>query len=307
MLELSDNLILPFATMHDAKEFKMPKWPFFLGDAFLLGLAYFIGWQGKPPLSHWEISAIGICVALGAMLAILPFLLEYRALLKLIETSALGTAAEKIQNLESLAAQISGATNHWQSAQDQADKTAALAREISERMAGEVRDFTVFMQKINEGEKATLRLEVEKLRRAEYDWLNVLVHMLDHVYALRHAAERAGQTNLLGQLDHFQNACRDAARRVGLVPFGAALRETFDAQRHQWADGDSPPAGSVVIEMVATGYTFQGKPLRPVLVRVENNGAAQVVSVESEKTEVLTAIPAGQSDLPLEPESFSPT
>lgn len=293
--------------MHDAQELKVTKWPFFLGDAFLLGLAYFVCWQGKTPLGRWEITAAGICVTLGALLGILPFLLEYRALIKRIETSALGTAAEKIQNLEMLASQISGATNHWQSAQDQADKTAALAREISERMAAEVREFTAFMQKINEGERATLRLEVEKLRRAENDWLNVLVHMLDHVYALHSSAERAGQTHLIGQLGRFQNACRDAARRVGLVPFGAAHQEPFDAQRHQWADGDSPPAGALVTEMVATGYTFQGKPLRPALVRVRKDDTPDGVPAESGVAEILAAKQTGQSHLPLEPKSEGST
>lgn len=272
-------------TMHDAQELKVPKWPFFLSDAFMLGLAFLIYGQGQKPLNHWEITAIGICVGLGALLGIIPFLLEYRALLKLIETTALGTASEKIQNLEALAAQISGATNHWQTAQEQADKTAGLAREISERMAVEVRDFTGFMQKINEGEKSTLRLEVEKLRRAENDWLNVLVHMLDHVYALHRGAERSGQTNLVGQLSHFQDACRDAARRVGLVPFGATTAEPFDAKRHQWADGDSPPPGALVDEVMASGYTFQSKPLRLALVRVQKEAASES-PVEVPETEL---------------------
>ncbi len=293
--------------MHDTQQFKVPKWPFFLGDACLVGLAYFVYWQGNTPLGRWEIAVAGICVALGALLGIIPFFLEYRALLKRIETSALGTAAEKIQNLEILATQISGATNHWQSAQDQADKTAALAGEISGRMAAEVRDFTAFMQKINEGEKATLRLEVEKLHRAENDWLNVLVHMLDHVYALYSAAERAGQTHLVGQLGHFQNACRDAARRVGLVQFGAAHNEPFDAQRHQWADGDSPPSGALVTETVAAGYTFQGKPVRSALVRVSNGEAPGGVPVELGMADVLAAKATGQSNLPLEPKDEVPT
>jgi len=287
--------------MRDVPELKVTKWPFFLGDAFLLGLAYFVCWQAKTPLGRWEIAAAGLSVSLGALLGILPFVLEYRALIKRIETSALGTVGEKIQNLEALAMQISGATNHWQSAQDQADKTAALAREISERMAAEVREFTAFMQKINDGEKATLRLEVEKLRRAENDWLNVLVHMLDHVYALHCGAERAGQVQLIGQLGRFQNACRDAARRVGLVPFVAARNEPFDGQRHQWADGDSPPAGALVTEMVATGYTFQGKPLRPALVHVGNGDAAKAVAVELGVAEILAAKQTDQSDLPLQP------
>jgi molecular chaperone GrpE (heat shock protein) len=124
--------------------------------------------------------------------------------------------------------------------------------------------------------------------------------MLDHVYALHHAAERAGQTHLIGQLDQFQNACRDAARRVGLVPFGAAHNEPFDPQRHQWADGDSPSAGTIVAEMVATGYTFQGKPLRPALVRVRKGDAPEGLPVAFGVADI-PAQQTDQNDLPLEP------
>jgi len=280
--------------VRDRLEIRLPKWPFFLGDALLLGVACFIYWESKYPLGRWEITACAVCVALGAVLGILPYLLEYRALLKRIEAGALESVTEKIQKLETLAAQISSATNHWQSAQDQADKTAALAREIADRMGAEVRDFSAFMEKIDQGEKANLRLEVEKLKRAENDWLNVLVHLLDHVYALYHAAERSAQANLISQVGQFQNACRDAARRVGLVPVIANQEETFDGKRHQLPNGETPPEGAVVAEMLATGYTFQGKFIRPVLVRTQGNGAAETSEGKT------PAPPTGQSQLPLE-------
>jgi hypothetical protein len=133
------------------------------------------------------------------------------------------------------------------------------------------------LQKSNDGEKATLKLEVEKLRRAEAEWVQIVVRMLDHVFALHQGALRSGQPNLIGQLGNFQNACRDAARRVGLAPFTAEPGEAFDAQRHQLIDGDPQrAAGAKVEETVATGYTFQGKILRPALVRLhgESGGSA---------------------------------
>lgn len=279
--------------MRDRLEFRIAKWPFFLSDALLVGMTFFIYWESKYPLGRWEIIACCVCVALGAVLGILPYVLEYRGLLKLVETSALESVTEKIQKLEAVAAQISGATNHWQTAQDQADKTAALAREISERMAAQVRDFSTFIEKINQGEKTNLRLEVEKLRRAENDWLNVLVHMLDHVYALYHAAERSGQASLVGQLGQFQNACRDAARRVGLVPVVASQAEPFDGKRHQCAEGETAAAGALIAEMLATGYTFQGRFVRPALVRTRGNGAPQTAT-QTPDTET------DQTHLPLE-------
>ena len=257
-------------------ELKVPKWPFFVADGFMLGLSYFLFYyQAKLPLTRWEVIACVVCVTLGAILGILPYLLEYRAvikygaLVKLIETSSLREATDKIQNLESCVAQISSASDQLQSVQAQADKTTGLANDITERMAKEVREFTAFMQKANDGEKATLRLEVEKLRRAENEWLNVLVFMLDHIFALNRAASRSGQPNLVAQLAHFQDACRDAARRVGLVPVLAATGEPFDAQRHQLPEGQTAAAGATVQEVIATGYSFQGKLVRPALVQLQ--------------------------------------
>src|ERR1051325_2695829 len=279
--------------MLDSDSLRVPKWPFFLGDAAMLGLAYFIYFESRLPLGHWEMIACGVCVALGAMLGVFPFVLDHRARIRQLDAQALGHVGEKIQNLEHLAAQISGATNEWENVQLQAEKTSTTAKEISDRMAAEVREFTEFMQKANDGEKATLRLEVEKLRRAEGDWLQVLVHLLDHVHALHTGATRSGQPRLIEQLTNFQNACRDTARRVGLVPFAAAARETFDAKRHQLVNGEEMPAnGAVIGETLATGFTFQGRLVRPALVRV--GAPAQAAPAA-----------AGQNQLALEPSSSS--
>ena len=279
--------------MSDLNAPKLAKWPFFLGDALLLGMACFITYQSKPALGHWELCFVVLCVVGGALLGIAPFLLEYDALVKLTEADALTTAVSQLHNLEGIAAQISGATSRWQDAQDQADKTARSAREIADRMTAEAQAFTEFMQKANDNEKATLRLEVEKLRRAEADWVQVLVRTLDHVFALHQGALRSGQPGLIEQVGNFQNACRDAARRVGLTPFAANEAESFDPQRHRLIDETAkPPADAVVAQTVAVGYTFQGRLIRPALVSLRETPAAVAVLAPE-------AAPAEQSSLPL--------
>jgi molecular chaperone GrpE (heat shock protein) len=206
----------------------------------------------------------------------------------------LTTVVSELKNLEAIAGQISGATGRWQNAQDAADKTARSAGEIADRMTSEVKAFTEFMQRANDSERATLRLEVEKLRRAEADWLQVLVRMLDHVFALHQGALRSGQPALIEQVGNFQNACRDVARRVGLTPFAANEAEPFDPQRHQLIEeGATAPLGAVVSDTVATGYTFQGRLLRPALVRLRETAAA-VAAPATETTSTQ------QSSLPLE-------
>jgi molecular chaperone GrpE (heat shock protein) len=263
--------------MSGQMEPRISKWPFLLGDGLLLGLAGFIYYQSTLPMGPWQIGFVVLCVAGGAWLAIMPFLLEYRVVAKLAEADALATVVAQLQKLETVAAQIGNATGQWQTVHEEAAKTAAAAKAIAERMGKEVQGFTEFMQQANDGEKATLRLEVEKLRRAEADWLQVLVRMLDHVYALHNGALRSGQPNLIENLNNFQNACRDAARRVGLMPFQPTPAERFDAQRHQVANGDGQPSPDAVVrETIASGYTFQGRLLRPAMVRLSDHAAETV-------------------------------
>jgi len=272
--------------VNDSKNWKVTKWPFLLGDAALLAIAFFFIQRAPHPIGRWEIVTAASCVALGAILGALPFILDYRAITKTIEAGALGSIGEKIQNLEKLAGQINAATNEWLNVQTQAERISNGANEIAEKMAGEVRQFSEFMQKMNDSEKAALRLEVEKLRRGEAEWMQVLVRILDHVYVLHAAAVRSGQPKLAEQIGNFQNACRDAARRIGLAPFSAEPDEPFDADRHQAVgEEQKPPADSIVAETVGAGFTFQGKLLRPALVRLrEKNPPSEAVTEESAPT-----------------------
>lgn len=254
--------------MQDALPPRVPKWPFYLSSAILLATAWFIIWQGTLPPGRWEIIGCLVCVPLGACIAVLPFVLEYQAISHLLEADLLRGGLQQIKHAETIAARIAEATDNWQAVHEQSGKAVAAAREISERMAVEVRGFTEFLEKANDSEKATLRLEVEKLRRGEAEWLQALVRVLDHVYALHTAGTRSGQPRLIEQLTQFQNSCRDAARRMGLVPFVAAPDEVFNAQRHQTVDGKAPSAEAKVGETVATGFTFQGRLIRPAAVKI---------------------------------------
>ena len=264
------------ATMNDVNDvtkWKVPKWPFLTGNILLLAFAFFIVWKSPHPIAKWEIAACFAAAALGAIIGIIPFLLDYRAMGKAIEINALGAVAEKISDLEKLSAQIGSATNHWaviqETVQTESGKTAAIAKDIADKMTEEVRQFSDFMQKMNDNEKSTLRLEVEKLRRSDGEWLQMLVRVLDHIFALHTGAVRTGDQRFIEPITNFQNACRGSVRRLGLTSFVAEPDEPFDAERHQVANKQEKiPDGAVVTETIGAGYTFQGKLLRPALVRL---------------------------------------
>ena len=261
--------------MSDRTAPKLPKWPFFIVDAALLGLAYFFYYQSKSPMTPWDMLFCTACVAFGAALCVAPFLQEYRAAMKLAEADRLTKAVLQIENLEIIGRQITHATANWQTAHEHATQSVEAARGIAEGIATEARAFSEFLKKANDTEKNHLRLEVDKLRRAENEWLQILVRILDHIFALYQAAVRAGQANLVEQLGLFQNACRDIARRVGLVAFVAIPGEPYDAKVHQLADANVVPAAeALVAETIATGYSFQGQLVRPALVALQRNNSS---------------------------------
>jgi molecular chaperone GrpE (heat shock protein) len=253
----------------------LTKWPFFIADALLSGAAGYILYRSLPPQNIWQIVLAALCLAAGAWgawLWIMPFLLEFRANVASASSVELATAVEQIRDLQSLAGQIQNATGQWQSCQDLSAKTVATASDIANQVAAEGRQFMQFMEKAHDQERSNLRLEVEKLRRNETDWLQVTIRILDHIYALNAAANRSGQQNVIHQLSQFQNACRDVARRVGLVPFIAQKDEEYNPQAHQLVDPKETVAPkSPIAETLATGFTYQGQLIRKAVVAMQKN------------------------------------
>lgn len=279
--------------MTDRKDARVAKWPFLVGDVLLLGTAYVILSRSELPLSVAQSVLIAICVLAGAILAVVPFAMEYRAAADLEKFGKVEEAIGRLGQVEKVAGQISAATQQLDQAQEQAATTVKAAKDISDRMSAEIKGFADFIQKANDTEKANLRLETEKLRRTEAEWLQGTVRILDHIYALYVAAMRSGQRNVIEQVSNFQGACIDTTRRMGLAPFVAKPGERFDSGRHQPLDGAAPPPDSVVEATMAAGYNFQGRVLRPALVKV-SSGGAQAAAAEATET----SKPA-QSDLPL--------
>jgi len=274
----------------------IPKWAFILGDALMLLVAFTIVIWTDGAMSLGRITLLVICVLAGACLSIIPYLLEFRAAVKFTDVDNLISAATQIKNLQGVAQQIGQATSQWQAVQEHCAHTVTSAKEIGERIAIEAQAFTDFMRQAGDAERNHLRLEVEKLHRGEQECLQVLVRLMDHIFALYVAGVKSGQAPLAEQLGQFQNACRDAIRRVGLVPVEAKAGEAFDAAHHQLPDGALPAQEPcVVAETLATGYTFQRQVLRQPMVVVRPPAAPATAG--SSKAKVAASGPAATGEL----------
>ena len=256
---------------------KIEKWPFIVGDVTLLIAAYVL-FDNRPWAAFGLQEAFWcfICVATGAWIMVLPFLREFQAQADLTEAKELAASVEKISSVDAIAKKIENATEQWLHVEDRANEINAASREIAGKINAEAREFTEFLQKANDTEKNHLRLEVDKLNRTQVDWIKVVTGMLDHVFALNQAGRQSGQEKLMGQLDNFQVACRDVARRVGVVTHEPKPDEGFDAGKHQLRDPEADPeAGAKIIGIAVQGLSHQGQILRKAVVVVEGEELGQ--------------------------------
>ncbi|MDB6059137.1 MAG: hypothetical protein JWO95_2981 [Verrucomicrobiales bacterium] len=261
--------LLLCAMNSESRRSELPLWPFIILDLLFLGLAYLMFKNMRQPLGAAEAAEIILCAVGAAICFALPFLRRHADETALAQVEAVAGAVNEIKKLETFGQQINLATSQWQGVQEQSTKTVAAAREVADGMAAEAKSFVEFLKKANDTEKTHLRTEVDKLRRAEGQWLEVLVRMMDNVYALHLAALQSGKSNLINQIGQFHNSCRDAARRVGLAPVVVEPGTAFDAKSLDLFEGEKASDDSKVGQTVACGYTYQGQIIRkPIVVLI---------------------------------------
>ncbi len=269
--------------MDESRVPRMPLWvklAFFLGDALLFGVALVIVLEAPRPLPLYHAVLLVISVMGGGILFTVPFLLEYKAALALAQIEELKPVTDQFHDLQKIHESIRQSTGQWQTVQEHCTKAVAAAKEVGDRMSTESQGFKEFLEKAHDAERTHLRLEVDKLRRSENEWLEVVVRISDHVYALYRAGVHSGQPALLEQLSLFQRAVRDTTRRVGLVAHEAQEGELFDERMHQLVDPNvAATPGAPIAETVATGYTMQGQPIRRIVVALKETGGSGGVSL----------------------------
>ena len=287
----------------DRQPARLAKWPFYLADLLLCAVIFFVLYQLGTFEGTTELLIVVACLgtaAIAAWISILPWLKEHSGAVQVSDSANLRSSLEQIRSVEKVADLIRQSNIQWQGVQDASGKTLNAAREISEKMKVEADEFMKFISQAHDQERAGLRLEVEKMRRMEADWIKVAVQMLDHVFALTRAAERSGQAQVIKQLQQFQNACRDVARRMGLAPFVPALGDTFDQRTHQLPNPQMTAAeGATIQDVLACGFTYQGQLLRRSLVLLESSGGGveqNVPALEEAPADQEVQAPAAGAD-----------
>ena len=272
---------------------QVKKWPFFVGDLLLVVVAGWILVMSDYQPSGSNLAILVSCVGLGIFFGVLPFLAEFREESRRFDGTQLKSTLEQIQQLESVGELVSSASVQWQEIQGRCESVVKTAGDLANRTQAETDRLIEITEKADTRERDHLRLEVEKHRRGEREWLEVLVGIMDHVFALHRAAVRSQQTKLIKQIEGFQGACSEICRRVGLSHHVVPAGEVFNEKTHKILEGQEIPEHAVVGETLAPGYSFQGQPIRLPMVALATAPEGQV------QTE-LDSLEAPESQHPVE-------
>jgi hypothetical protein len=150
---------------------KINPWPFIVGDAVLLGTAAFIASQSPAPLSGAPLLAIVGSVALGAVLACVPFLLNYTRRQDLALAERQSEIAALARTTAESAEQIGIAAQGLQSINELTQRALKHVDQLPHKLQDKINDFKSQLNEVAVTENEVLAQEVNTLRTSEIERL----------------------------------------------------------------------------------------------------------------------------------------
>ena len=146
---------------------KLPKWPFLLGDALLLGTAWLIADQTHNPFTGQPLIWIVVCVVAAAIIGAVPFLSDYaRRQDEALDERQRGLDAIA-RTVAASAEQISIAANGLHELTELAQRNLKAASQLGPGLEEKVAALKAELTTTRDDERADLRKEIAALRSAD--------------------------------------------------------------------------------------------------------------------------------------------
>ncbi len=171
-------------------------WPFLAGDAVLLATAFLIASQAEAPLSGLPLIIIALCVGLGAMLAVIPFVLNHTRRQDVALAERQREIAALAQTTASSAEQISIAAAGLHSLSEHVARALKLGESLPHKMQDKINDFKAQLNEVAVTENEALSQEINTLRTSETERLETALTGVRKVVAELAALETATRKNL---------------------------------------------------------------------------------------------------------------
>lgn len=214
---------------------KLPKWPFLLGDALLLGTAWLIADQVRNPFTGQPLIWIVVCVVAAAILGAIPFLADYaRKQDEALDERQRGLDAIA-RTVAASAEQIGISANGLNELTQLAQKNLQAAAQLGPALEQKVTALKAELTATRDDDRAALRKEIAALRSVEAQRIEAAVQHLTKT-----AAEFArAETALQKQLAEVRELCTSAGD-LAVTLNGAA--ESLQAARAAIAAAPAPAA-----------------------------------------------------------------
>ncbi len=150
---------------------KLSPWPFLIGDALLIGCAVAIAQQAPAPLSGAALFGVVACIAIGACLATVPFLLSYTRRQDLALAERQAEIAALARTTADSAEQISIAAQGLNTLNDTVHRTLKHLDQLPHKMQEKINEFKTQLNEVAVTENEVLAQEVNTLRNSEIERL----------------------------------------------------------------------------------------------------------------------------------------
>lgn len=157
---------------------RLPKLPFFLGDAVLLATAGLVAFLSPRPLDSVTIAIIAVLVVLGAALFITPFLAGYAADLAESTERERERISEQGARLHAAGESLARAAAQIKAVEEAVHKAAREAETLPYRMQEKLAEFNEALATKEESDREALENELEELRAANSDQLKAVAEKI---------------------------------------------------------------------------------------------------------------------------------
>ena len=154
---------------------RLPKWPFLVGDAALLGTAALIATRSLDPWSGAPLIASVSCVALGTVLGAIPFLTDYARKQDIALDDRQRALEELARTVATAAEQIGIAAQGLHTITELAQKNLKQAEQLPHKLQDKIAELQQQITLANDEEKEELERDLAALRSSESERLEVVV------------------------------------------------------------------------------------------------------------------------------------
>lgn len=232
---------------------RLPKLPFFVGDAVLLLTAGLLAALSPHPLGADTVLIIAVLVAIGAGLFVAPFISSYTADTAEAAEQERLRLNEQAARLHATAESLARTAAHIKAVEEAAHKSAREAETLPYRMQEKLAEFNETLAAKEDSDRENLETELEALRAAHADQLKAVAEKIGKAAADWTALDVATRKQLAAaeaSLAKLQAGSAEAAAKLE-TQIATALKE-LDARLAELKQAAASIPATVTVTAAAT-------------------------------------------------------